>query len=153
MSIPISNLFAQNYSDQASTYFSKFLTSKSMTDLILKSLPTLDDCKLVFKGQNAYTYFGLVEDMKSKIPAEQTNGNEVFVDFRVEAFSTQDLILGKGNPTGGMKKIVDKLQPYVVFYNINLLREKGAEFGVSFNYWVKINNRWVYFLKPWIAFD
>jgi len=144
---------AQNYSDQAKIYFAKYLTSKSMTELITKSLPTLDDCKLVFKGQNAYTYFGVIEEMKSKLGAELQKENETFVDIGIEIFSTQDIEQGKGNYAGGMKNIVDKLQTYVTFYKVELLREKGAEMGVAYKYWVNINGRWVFFPKPFTAFE
>ena len=52
-----------------------------------------------------------------------------------------------------MKNILDKLQSGVTFYNVNMLKEKGAEFGVAYKYWVKIDTRWVYFPKPWAAFE
>jgi len=153
MTVHTFNAKAQNYSDQAKKYFSKYLTSKSMTELITKSLPTLEDCKLVFKGQNAYTYFRVIEEMKSKLGAELQKENETFVEIGIATFSTQDIEQGKGNYAGGMKNIVDKLQTYVTFYQVKLLREKGAEGGVSFNYWVNINGRWVFFPKPFNAFE
>jgi len=152
MTLPSMTTNAQNYSDQAKIYFTKHLTSKSMIELIAKSLPTLDDCKLVFKGQNAYTYFGVMEEMKSKLSDELQKEDETFVDIGIETFSTQDIEQGKGNYAGGMKNIVDKLQNYVTFYKVELLREKGAEMGVAYKYWVNINGRWVYFPKTFAAF-
>jgi hypothetical protein len=152
ITLPSMTTNAQNYSDQAKIYFAKHLTSKSMIELIAKSLPTLDDCKLVFKGQNAYTYFGVMEEMKSKLSDELQKEDETFVDIGIETFSTQDIEQSKGNYAGGMKNIVDKLQTYVTFYKVELLREKGAEMGVAYKYWVNLNGRWVYFPKPYAAF-
>lgn len=150
--LALTNAKAQNYSDQAKTYFSKCSSSNSVVEIIVKSFPTLDDCKLVFKGDNAYTYFGKLEDIKSQIGSGVQRENQVFVENRVQVFSTQDIELGKGNYAGGMKSIVDKLQPYVTFYEITFLKVKGAEAGNSYKYWVNINGRWVFFPKPFDAF-
>jgi hypothetical protein len=145
--------FSQNYSEQAKTYFGKYLDSKAMENLFLESLPTVDDCKLVFTGQNAYTYFGYIADMKSKPNTEKQKEPEKFVDLKIESFTTSDIEQDKGNYAGGMKTILDKLQTGVTFYKVDLLREKGAEFGVAHKYWVKIESRWVFFPKPWAAFE
>jgi hypothetical protein len=145
--------FGQNYSEQAKTYFSKKLDSKVFLELCIKSLPTMDDCKLIYKGQNAYTYFGFIADMKSKFQEELKKPTETFVDLKVESFTTEDIHAGKGNYAGGMKNLADKLQPAVTFYKIDLLREKGAEFGVAYKYWANISGKWVFFPKPWTAFE
>jgi len=146
-------LFGQNNSEQAKTYFGKTLDSKAFLELCVKSLPTIDDCKLIFKGQNAYTYYGFITDLKSKFQEELKKPIEKFVDLKVESFTTEDVQSGKGNYAGGMAKIADKLQPAVTFYKIDLLREKDAEFGVAYKYWVNINGKWIFFPKPWTAFE
>lgn len=144
---------AQNQSDQAKTYFSTYLTSKSIGELMLHSLPTLEDCQSVFNGGDAETYFRSIEEMKSKSGGGSNEGNETFADLRIEHFSTSDIQQGKGNYAGGMERIVDKLQPGVVFYQVSLLRKMGDEHGLAFKYWIRINDRWVFFPKPYAVFE
>ena len=145
--------FSQNYSEQARIYFKKNLESSTIMNLCTTSFPTIEDCNLVFKGQNAYTYFGFIEDMKSIIKEEQKKASEKFVDVRIEFFTTSDIEQGKGNYAGGMKDIANKIQSNVTFYKINYLREIGAETGLAYEYWIKIDNRWVFFPKPYRAFE
>ena len=70
--------FGQNYSEQAKLKFSKFHNIKDLRAFCLKSIPKLEDCKLVFQGQNAYTYFGYAQDMLSKIDSAVMNTNDDF---------------------------------------------------------------------------
>jgi len=151
LSIATKTINAQDYTEQAKTFFGKYLTSSQMEDIIMKSLPTVEDCKLIFKGSNAYTYFGMIEDMKKQF--QKPANNESYSYVRVEQFSTQDIEQDKGNYAGGMKNIVDKLQPYVIFYQIKLLKGSETESRMSLKYWVNINGRWVYFPKPYAAFE
>jgi hypothetical protein len=144
---------AQDYSNQAKTYFSNYLTTSSMIELISNSLPTLDDCKMVFIGQNAYTYFGYIEEIKSKLKEEKAKENQTFKDVKIETFSTQDIQNGTGNYVIAMKDIVDKLNKYVIFYKVEFLKEKGDEYGISYKYWLNINGKWVFFPKPNSAFE
>lgn len=144
---------AQDLSDQAKNYFAKHLDSKSMAELILKSLPTLEDCKSVFKKPDAETYFKAIEEMKAKQGTELSEESEAFADVRIESFSTRDIKEGNGSYAGGMEGIVDRLQPDVVFYKISLLREKDAERGLAFKYWTYLNGRWVFFPKPYSVFE
>jgi hypothetical protein len=155
------SLTAQDYSELAKVYFSKYLDSKSFSELTSMSLPTFEECKLVFKGQNAKIYFDYIDEMRIKMEDELKKRTfedelkielETFADIRIESFCTADILQGKGNYAGGMKKLADKLQKNVTFYEINLLRTVEAEHGVAFKYWVNINGRWVAFPKPWRAF-
>jgi len=142
--------FAQDNLTEAKTYFSKYLNTNNFMEDWIKALPTLEECKLVFKGTNADSCFNYIEEMKSKMKVE--TGTPFYVDLQVESFTTVDILQGKGNYTGGMGKIGDRLQKDIVFYKIELLKTKGAENGMAYNYWVKLNGRWVWFPKPWRAF-
>lgn len=144
---------AQDQSEQAKTYFSGYLDSKSMAELLIKSLPTLEDCRLVFKGKDAETYFQAVEEMKAKQGTELSEESEAFADVKVESFSTRDIEQGNGNYAGGMEGIKDKLQSDAVFYKVSFLREKDAERGLAFKYWLHLNGRWVFFPKPYSVFE
>lgn len=141
------NAKTQSYTADGAKYFAEHLTSHGMTELISQSLPTLEDCKLIFKGDNADLYYRAIKNKKNEIAAKTVD--ESFEDLRINVFSTQDIEKGAGNYAGGMQNIVDKLQPYATFYRVTMLREKGANYGVSYKYWVNIKGRWVFFPKPW----
>ncbi len=143
---------SQDYLKQAQNHFSQYLNSHDFVHLMTESLPTLDECQMVFKEEAALEYHAFVETMKAKAEEELKTEPELFVDVRIEVFSTQDIEQQKGNYAGGMQGILDKLQPYVIFHKVSLLREKGAAYGVAYKYWVNINGRWVFFLKPYRAF-
>jgi hypothetical protein len=52
-----------------------------------------------------------------------------------------------------MLRIREYLLPGTTFYQVTYLEEQGAEFGVTYRYFVKVNDHWVYFPKPWRAFE
>ncbi|MBK6833927.1 MAG: hypothetical protein IPG89_06490 [Bacteroidetes bacterium] len=145
-----SSIFAQDATKQFSTTKSK----KEMLTLISKSMPTLEDCKAIYKtNEDAEFYFKFSEDMKTKLSEEiAKTEDEKFVDISFETFTTEDIAAGKGNYAGGMTKLNGKLKPAITFYKVELLREKGAEYGMSYKYWVYINSKWVFLPKPYSAF-
>jgi len=137
--------FAQNYSEQGKLYFSNYLSTASMNDLISKSLPTLEDCKLIFKGKYAYTYFGIVQEAKEKLFNLENQENRTFQDVNLYAFSTQDIGLDNTQYCSGiLRDNLENIKPYVIFYKLELLKNKGDEAGNSYKYWVNINGRWVF---------
>lgn len=144
--------FAQADLEKAQTYFSKYIDAKAFQELSMKSLPTLADCKLVFKDSSAIIYYNFIENMKKKHKEDTRTDTNTFVDMWIESFTTTDIKLGNKKYAGGMKKIEDKFQKDTTFYQVNMLRTKGAALGVAFNYWVYINGHWVFFFKPWWAF-
>lgn len=136
---------AQNYSEQGKLYFSNYLSTASMTDLISKSLPTLDDCKLIFKGKYAYTYYGMLEEAKIELAKYLNQESKSFEDLNLNAFSTQDIELGQAKYASGiLKENLGNLQPYVIFYELEFLKTKGDTAGSSYKYWVNVNGRWVF---------
>lgn len=145
-----SSIFAQDADKQ----FANAKSKKEMLTLISKSMPTLADCKAIYKTtEDAEYYFKFSEEMKAKLTEELTKPeNETFVDMRIESFTTEDIIAGKGNYAGGMARISSKLKPAVTFYGVELLREKGAEHGMTYKYWVYVNSKWVFLPKPYSAF-
>lgn len=138
--------FAQDYSEQAKGYFRKFMEPGSRKELI-NHLPTLDDCKMVFTNLDAFTYYGIVEEMRKGMVEELKTDTAKYVDVKVTCFSTQDIDLNKENYAGGMRNARNRLQPYVLFYHVSMLRSVGAFGGTSFKYLVFINGRWVFFPK------
>jgi hypothetical protein len=145
-------LQAQDKSAEAKKHFEKCLSTQAAMAEMKKALPTREECALVFSGANADTYYNMIEGIKTQLATSSQAANETFVENNIESFTTEDVKAGKGNYAGGMKNIEDKLMPNIVFYKLELLREKGAQNGMVYKYWVYLNNRWVYFPKPWSAF-
>ena len=114
----ISDSFGQNYTEQARSYFGNYMDSRSISNLYMKSFPTLEDCKLIFIDQNADIYFNYIEGIKSKLQDLQQVEFTKFAAVRIESFTTLDITNGTSNSDGGMKNIVDKIQPNVVFYKV-----------------------------------
>lgn len=137
-------------SDRVETHFLKYLDEKSINDLLINSLPSLDDCKIVFKDTNADKYFEKIKEINEhwKENIELSESNEIHVDCQIESFTTSDLYLG--DDLGGMERIKNKLQPNVTFYSVRYLREKDSQTGMVYKYFVNIKGDWIYFPKPYI---
>jgi len=142
--ISITGLKAQDYSETGKIYFRQNTLNKG-AEAIKLHLPTLEDCKFVFNGTNPYTYYGFLEEIKKSWQENTQKDTGRFADVLVSCFSTQDIDLGKGNYAGGMTKTRPKLQPYVLFYKVTLVKNPGEDYGNSMKYWVNIQGRWVYF--------
>ncbi|HEY1039109.1 MAG TPA: hypothetical protein VGF30_06870, partial [Bacteroidia bacterium] len=78
---------AQKTAEEAKAFFNDYKTTVTITDLIRHSLPTLEECKVVFSGDNAKTYFNSLEEMKAKMN-EPIKEGETFVDIGIESFTT-----------------------------------------------------------------
>jgi len=136
-------------SDLVKHHFLKYLDEKSINYLLINSLPSLDDCKMVFKDTNADKYFEKIKEINEhwKENIELSESNEIYVDCQIESFTTSDLYLG--DDLGGMERIKNKLQPNVTFYSVRYLREKDSQTGMVYKYFVNIKGDWIYFPKPY----
>jgi hypothetical protein len=144
----------EKLSEEAKTFFAKYSSGKAFTDACKKSLPTIEDCKYVFKGQNAYIYFGYIEDIKSQITGDEKSDMEKYIATKIKIFTTSEIVnKSKGNYAGYMQTIVNKLQPNITFYGVEKIRKPTDESGMSYKYWVKIGGRWVFFPKMGDAFE
>jgi len=135
--------------DLVKHHFLKYLDEKSINYLLINSLPSLDDCKMVFKDTNADKYFEKIKEINEhwKENIELSESNEIYVDCQIESFTTSDLYLG--DDLGGMERIKNKLQPNVTFYSVRYLREKDSQTGMVYKYFVNIKGDWIYFPKPY----
>lgn len=115
--------------------------------------PTLEDCKAVFKGNGADLVMAFSKSMFAEMQRDGAALSEKFVDLRTAHFSSEEALSNREAVTGGMKGIREYLLPGIVFYQVTYLREAGAEFGVTYRYFVKVGDHWVFFPKPWRAFD
>ena len=148
----VSSFYAQKTSEEAKVYISSYKSTTTIMELISKSLPTPDECKVVFKEEFAQTYFNYIQSMKAQLNTQGSKNNEDFVDIGIETFTIQDIKDGKGNYAGGMTSVLPKLNEGLTFYKLEQLRTIGAQSGMSYNYWVYIKGHWVFFPKPWKAF-
>ncbi|MDP2387370.1 MAG: hypothetical protein Q8M29_13425 [Bacteroidota bacterium] len=150
--LSVNSMHAQKTAEEAKTYFSSYKSTNTIMELISTSLPTLEECKFVFKEEFAQTYLDYANDMKGQLANSGNIKNEDFVDIGIETFTIQDLKDFKGNYAGGMTSVLPKLNDGLTFFKVEQLRTVGAERGISYNYWVYIRERWVFFPKPWRAF-
>ena len=145
-------LFAQTPAENPESFFKKYLNSKAFQDLCSTSLPSSEECKFVFDDQSASKYFSYSEELKKIMLSLQKKTAEEFVDIEIETFTTEDIKLNRGNYAGGMKSIETRLKEDVTFYKVTLLREKDAENGMAYKYWIYTGSKWIYFPKLWSAF-
>ena len=141
--------YGQDYSEEAKEYFSGYLDTESQMELFTTSLPTLEECKLIFKNENANIFYEYVETLKIEIENEELIEKEYFAVCKVESFSTCDFEKETNYIVGGMYKIKDKFKDKIIFYQVTYLREQDAVYGVNYNYFVNIKGRWVFIPKPW----
>ncbi|MBC7861720.1 MAG: hypothetical protein IAF38_02025, partial [Bacteroidia bacterium] len=121
----VSLALAQQTNETAKENFKKYLDGKIFMSYAARSLPTLEECKLIFKGTNADSVYEAMQEMEVKL-AQGGKGAETFADVRAESFTTEEMLEGKpGVYTGGMKRISEKINPKITFYKISYLRTVG----------------------------
>jgi hypothetical protein len=146
----ISGLSAQN-TEAAKTYFKNYMSGDKTMALLNKSLPTSEECKLLFKSaDDAAVYYTYVEAMKAQL--DPTKKGEDFVDVKIDTYTTEDILNKKENYPGGMNSIGEKLQPKLTLYKVSYLRTVGAESGMAYQCWIYANKKWIFFPNPWNAF-
>jgi hypothetical protein len=143
---------AQDLSSNAKKYFGNYMHNSKLHEILVNSFPTQEEIKLIFKDNNAYTYFGWLIDYKSQMLKKPDSSN-FYQSIRVESFTTEDVLADKENYAGGMAKIKDYLKPGITFYEINYLKAEGDHSGMAYKYFVNINGKWLFFPKPWKAFE
>lgn len=90
-------LHAQTNSTLATNYFDNYLIGQKMVELCAVSLPTEEECKLVFKDSNATHYYGFIEYMVNNLQGITEKDTNVFIAVRVDTFTTEDVLVQKGN--------------------------------------------------------
>lgn len=140
--------YCQNYSKNAEVFFKKFKTKSSLMAYIINNTPSMEECKYVFKGNLSYTYFAKLTEMKRKGMFQSNDTEQSFEGVKVESFTTEDIIAGKSNISIGMQSAKDFFHPGVIFYKVSFLRQKDAEDGIAYKYFIYINCKWLMFPKP-----
>ena len=142
--------YSQQKKDPVNKYFDQYLTNKKIFNLIEKSLPTLEECKLVFTGENAKTYFDEIQEVKGVIKNIVSKLEpETLTESSYRAFNSNDTKKDNGKSYYGMSEIKDVLKPNITFYHITYKDSNGSDSRFSpFKFFVKLNGKWLFFPKP-----
>lgn len=140
--------------EEIAAFFDQYLTTKSQLEMIEKSIPTLEECKLVFKGDDAKVYHDAIQSVKTEIEKmKKTIPNETFVKSTYEEFNSNDAIAGDKNSTYGMHRISKRLKPDIQYYMVSYLDQNGSQSRLSpYKFFVYLNGKWRFFPKPTIVF-
>ncbi len=134
-------------------YFSQYLKENaSLNNLLLNAHPTLLDCKAIFDKSIYKKFFAMYctqfevltkEHLQPLYPSKKS--------FRVIKTNTMVLNNGVNNIAGGLVELAQKgyFNYNVEFYEVTFLENEKSEFGISFKVFCYVNDKWVFFPKPW----
>jgi hypothetical protein len=126
---------------------------KNHLEFLRTMIPTLEDCRTVFKGNGANLVHSFTKSMFGDMTRSASDFSVAYVDFRTSHFSVEDAMRSPEALRSGMMRIREYLLPGTTFYQVTYLEEAGSEFGVTYRYFVQVGDHWVYFPKPWRAFE
>jgi hypothetical protein len=134
-------------------YFTKFLNNDIDSDaLLFKAQPSLADCREVFSDE----YFLMVHHIYSmfyfSMLASDKKTNDKLRDkeiYRCKTSNLREIESKNHNLPGGMSEIVAALRPGKLQYHSVSFTKREEERGITFNIWIFLNGRWVFFPKPW----
>lgn len=139
----------QIYEEQAKTVFSKFKNTTEVAQYIYYNLPTLEECRYVFKDAIADTFYNKINASKVTLEQLKEIPEQTFEGVKIQTFSSDDVIAERGNTNGGMTGIKNVFRPGIIFYKVSFLKKKEDEYGIAYKYFIFINSRWVFFPKPY----
>jgi hypothetical protein len=116
-------------------------------------IPTLEDCRAVFKGNGGDLVWAFSKSMFGEMTRNPNDFAVQYVDFRTSHFKVEEALQSSEALRSGMMRIREYLLPGNTFYQVTYLEEQGSEFGVTYRYFVHVGDHWVYFPKPWRAFE
>ncbi len=147
-------MHGQDSKAEVEAYFGQYLNNRAQLELIAVSLPTLDQCKQVFKGENAITYFKFVSKLDKEI-LEKMSGldYEEHAKCKVDAIKTDDLGEENTNYDAGMHEYAEVLKNDITFYQLRYFFENGEEaYNSTYKFFVNLEGEWVFFANPGIVF-
>ncbi len=145
------NLIAMNPSPDE--YFNQFIKENiSINALFLKAHPTLLDCKVIFSKEYYLKMF-----QRYCLEFEQLSNNHIeplypkYKAFRYKINSSTEIMHGNNKLAGGMSMAAEKgaFNYDIDFYKVEFLNSETSEYGNSFSVFCYIDNKWVFFPKPW----
>lgn len=144
------NLFSQVTNAEAEAYFGKFMDRSEQAVEFRDILATKKQLKKLFNRKDAKV---ISEMYKEQLEEEfESPGSKEYEQVRIVNFSSEELKNGTGKAAGGMRKISPKVKPDVFFYEVTYYARENAKFGLSYKYFARVNEEWVFLPKPWRAF-
>lgn len=130
-------------------FFEQFIQKNvNLKSMLLKCHPNLLDCMKVFSEANYSKYFKaycewfvLIKNSPDKSLYENYKSFRV---TKIDSMNTEKL-------TGGMKGLISKgvFNYNIAFYKVEFLETEHSRLGLSYNYFCYLDDRWVFFPKPW----
>lgn len=141
--------------NEVTKFFDQYLTYKAQMEMIEKSIPTLEECQLVFIGDNAKVYHDAIQSFKKEIQKMKVEvPDETFVKSLYEDFSSNDAKANNKKSTFGMHRIAKRLKPNIQYYMVSYVDQNGTESRLSpFKFFVNLNGKWLFFPKPTKVFN
>jgi hypothetical protein len=115
--------------------------------------PTLADAQAVFKPQAAKLVTYHTGSMYRSFPDNGDRLGAEYAHIRIDSFTTEQVRSGNPAVAGGMMQNFDQLLPKVTWFRLTFLRTENAPQGLAYSYFTKVGDHWVFFPKPWEAFE
>lgn len=139
-------------SEDITQHFYSFLNARNSDELLeinKQHKPTINDCKLIFKKDFYKTAYQNINYGYNSFDSQKNDTYSNLKDkkyCRISSFNTNDII----NNTcaicpGRLQHLASKLNANITCYIVEFLKYKDSERGFKSTFFVKINDRWVYF--------
>lgn len=145
-----SSLNAQVTNAEAESYFNRFMDRSEQAIEFESIIASKKQLKKVFYRKYAKKVAGFFEEQMKE--ERKDPGSKKYAQVRIVNFSSEELKNGTKKAASGMKKISDKVKPDVVFYQVSYYKRADAKLGLSYKYFCRIKDEWVFIPKPWRAF-
>lgn len=118
--------------------------------ILLKSQPNLSDCSKAFKSEYKEKFYDYYSRSFKGLNSNSNIDFSQFEKFEVESADSYELNENNHNLPGGMTQLAKQgiLNNNIKFYTVRF-KKKNEESGTSFTAWAFIDNRWIFFPKPW----
>lgn len=120
--------------------------SANKTAFLKPMLPTLEDCRAVFKAGGADLVYLFC---KNGIDPLEADLQGQFEDMKTANYTTAELKALPEFLASNKRELRDHLLPDIRFYQVTYFEPESQ---LSLRYFVKLDGRWVYFANPWRAF-
>jgi hypothetical protein len=153
---PSPKVAAVSEPEPANTYFNRYSDTRSFMNFMVASLPTEAECKLIFVGEDATKYFQFISQIRKQLLLQVARAEEERVEkVDINAFTYADFETGKVRNSAGQQlaSILPKFKQSFTFYETQIKTSPGYSFSDAYRYWVKVDGKWVFLFKPWLAFQ
>ena len=132
------------------SYFNRYLNKDAdLSKLFMMSQPNLADCIELFRTKYAEEIYYMTDTRYMK----QIKGNNEYlsrmhecVSYEITEVTYSDLTEKYGRMENNA--FFDSLRTDTLFYSLSFIDKEGKPM-VGFAFWAFVNNRWIFFPKPW----